>query len=164
MRLHVRLVDHVDTILVADIIHARVVRVMRHAQRIDIESFHQLHILLHPFVGHHTSKVRVNLVAVHSSELNRLAIDQEACDTVASLLQLHLAEARLVAFVLHHLARSILQGQDHRIEGRGLGRPAVRRFHIHLEGGVHLPAIRTDLRQLLRNRGEDLLTRRIIQA
>ena len=82
VRLDICFVDNVDAVLVTDVVHAWVVRVVRHTQGVNVELFHQLHVCFHSLVTHHSAFVGVYLVAVYASEFDGLAVDAVAGDAV----------------------------------------------------------------------------------
>ena len=149
---HVRLVNHVNTVLVAKIVHYRVVRVVRHAESIDIELLHQDDILFHAVVSHCAAIIRVELVAVHAVELDRHAVHQQARGSVV-LLDFDRAETNLVTFDLDDLARVILDGEHRRVEVRRFCRPAIRLGIRDFEMHALFATVRADTRDLLRRRG-----------
>ena len=123
MRFHVRFVDNVNTVLVTQIEHARVIGVMRHAKAIDIEALHDAHILFHAFVRNSTAIVRIQFVAVNTAELDRRIVDVKDHDPVGIALQFDFAEANAVAHNFGRFTRLILQRNHCYVEVRVFGRP-----------------------------------------
>ncbi len=138
--LEVRLVDHVDAVLVAQLVHARIVGIVRHAKRVDVQPLHEKHVFFHALVGHHVAQIRIDLVAVDAPELDGLVVYVIAREPRRVLLELHLAEADLVALVLHHRASGILEGQNQRVQVGLFTRPQCRGGHGHLERDLRFPS------------------------
>ena len=105
--LHVRLGDHIYSILVAEVIPVAVIGIVRGAYRIDIEFLHDADILLHSLARHDIASVRVKFVAVRSLEQHRLSVHQ-----YLRILNLNLAETGLDR---NHLRRNSLikQGRNY---------------------------------------------------
>ena len=160
---HVRLVNHVNAVLVAKIKHHRVVRVMRHAERIDVEALHQDDVFFHAFVSHRTAVIRIEFVAVHAVELHGHAIHEQARRPVV-LLDFHLAETDLVAFDLDNLAGLVLDGEHRRIKVRRFCRPTVRLAEREFKMHALFGSVRANARHLLRTGGNHLGTGCVVEG
>ena len=84
VRFEISLVHQVDTILVAEVVPHRVVRVVRGAYCVEVELLEQLQILYHSLAAHDVALQRVCLVAVYALDEDCLAIDEQL-----SILNLH---------------------------------------------------------------------------
>ena len=162
MAFDVRLVNHINAVLIAKIVHYRVVRVVRHAERIDIEFLHQDDVLFHALVIHCTAVIRIELVTVHAVELDRHAVHQQARGTVF-LLDFNLPKTNLVAFDLDNLAGIVLDGEYRRVEVRSFCRPAIRLDIRDFEMHALFATVRTDARNLLHRRGNHFGTRIVVK-
>ena len=109
MTLLVCLRTEIDTILVAEVVPHRIIGVMTGAHGIDIEPFHQLDILDHPFTAHHITAIRIHLMTVNTLDEYRLTVHQQL-----RIFDLHLAEAHLLTngFVLSTDLRIFLRWQQ----------------------------------------------------
>ena len=76
VRLHVRLALHVQAHPVAQVVHVRVVRIVRRPERIEIAALHQANVLRHLVARDGASVHRRGVVAVHALELDGFAVDQ----------------------------------------------------------------------------------------
>ena len=162
MAFDVRFVNHVDTILVAQIIHHRVVRVMGHAERIDIETLHENHVFFHAVVSDCTAIIRIEFVAVNTVELHRHAVHEQTRSAVF-FLDFNLSKANLVTFNLDNLAGPVLEREHCGIEVRSFGRPALRRRKREIE--MHaLFTSSTNARNLLGRGLDDFGTGSIVQG
>ena len=92
MRLAVGLVHQVHANRVAQLIPAWTIRIVSQADGINMSLLHQLQILLHALVSHDASGIWIVLVAVHTSYLYRLTVNQQL-----SVANVDLAEADLQA-------------------------------------------------------------------
>src|SRR5574344_862807 len=77
VRLDIRFGYHVQTILIAQIIPARIVGIMRSTNSIDIELFQYFDILQHAVVSNVVGSIGIHLMTVHTFYQHRLAIDQQ---------------------------------------------------------------------------------------
>ena len=64
MTLEVRLRREIDTILVAEVVPAGIVRIVTGTYRVDIQLFHDLDILNHTLYTHVVAAVRIELMAI----------------------------------------------------------------------------------------------------
>ena len=88
--LDISLCNYVETVFVAELIPIAVVRIVAGAHCIDIVLLHNGNVLKHTLAAYHITSVRVNLVAVHTLEVNRLAVYEHKCSA-----DFHFAEADL---------------------------------------------------------------------
>ena len=128
VRFDVRFVDDVQTVFVAKFVPARIVRIVRRANRVDVQRLHNADILEHPLFGNGVAAVSVVFVAVDALQENRLVVDEEL--TVGDF---DLAETDFKAGVERRFEIGVVNLQVRRIEPRGLRRPKIRRFHRDFE-------------------------------
>ena len=88
VRLHVRLVEHVDAVDVAEVVPVVVLRVVRVANVVDVRLLHKADVLKLSLARHEVSVHRVALAAVDAAELDLLAVE-----VVAPVAHLGSAEA-----------------------------------------------------------------------
>ena len=119
----VRLRDEVQTILVAEVVPARVVGIVACAHGIDVEPLHQLDILYHALAAHIVAPVGVHLVAVGSLEEYRLAVDEHL-----RVLDFYLPESHLLRNHLHHTV-TLLDSSHESEEIGSLSRPPLHIAH-----------------------------------
>ena len=158
----VRFVNHVNTILVAEIVHHRIVRIVRHTERVDVEALHEDNVFFHTIVSHSTAVIRIKFVTVHTMELHRHAVYVQTRSTIV-FLDFNLAEANLVTFNLENLAVSILEREHCGIEVRRFSRPALRRRIRDFEVDALFGTIRTNAGNLLGSRLNHFGTGSIVQ-
>ena len=77
VRLEVALGDHVQAVLVAELEEARVRRVVRRADRVDVVRLHQLDVAAHDVLGQRAAAVGVPLVAVDAAQQHAAAVDAQ---------------------------------------------------------------------------------------
>ena len=77
VRLDIRLVNHIESIFVAEGVPERVVRIVARSYGIDIQLFHDKNILYHVGLGDHISLVGIEFMAVCTFEQNRLSVDEK---------------------------------------------------------------------------------------
>ena len=77
MALQIRLVDHIKTVFVAEIIEFRRVGIVGRADRIDVELFHQDEVFPHQLHGNCTPVQIIMLMPIDSANQNGLSVDQE---------------------------------------------------------------------------------------
>ena len=88
MALQIRLVDHVHSVLVAEIIDSLNRRIVGETDGVDIVLLHQKHVLSHHFQIHRSAAFRRIVVMVYAVNQHSLAVD------------LHSAEAQAVAYLM----------------------------------------------------------------
>eukprot|EP00965_Chrysotila_dentata_P104648 3455945-Pleurochrysis_carterae.AAC.2 len=77
LRAAARLVNHKHAVTVAEVEPVRVVRVVRRADGVEVERLHRTHVAQHRFARDHVPRLGVVLVAVHTLDQQRLAIEQQ---------------------------------------------------------------------------------------
>ena len=77
VRFDVRLGADVNAVLVAEVVHPVIVRIMAHSQTVDVILTEKLDILYHLLVCRLTPVRRARLVAVDALELNRPSVDEK---------------------------------------------------------------------------------------
>ena len=87
----VRLVHHIEPVLVAELVELRCVRVMACPDRVDIVLFHQAQVPVHLFQADRKAGHRIAVMTVHAVELDLLSV--EVKDTVPDS---HLAQTQAV--------------------------------------------------------------------
>ena len=90
MTLLVSLSNHIDTILIAELVPAWIIRIVAGTDSVDIQAFHHLDVLNHALHTQNVTAVRVNLMTVGTLDKHRLTIDKELL-----VLDFHLAETDL---------------------------------------------------------------------
>ena len=121
----------VNAVLVAEVVPSWVVRIVARAHGVDVEALHYLDVLYHAVHGHHVASIRIHLVPVGTLYEHRLAVHEQL-----RVLYLHLSEAHLLRYHLHHVALAVFH---HRLEGeevRRLGRPLLHVAHHEAHGGL----------------------------
>ena len=104
VRLAVGLVHDVHTNRVAQFIPARTVGVVSQSHGIDVGVLHQVQVLQHALLGHHTGAVGVVLVAVDTTYLDGVAVDKQL-----TVLDADVAEAYLLRHALDGFPVAVLQ-------------------------------------------------------
>ena len=163
MAFNVRFVNHVNTVLVAKIVHHRIVRVVRHTESVNVETLHENHIFFHAVICDCTSVIRVEFVAVNTVELHRHAVHEQTRSAIF-FLDFNLSKANLVTFNLDNLARAILEHKHSRVEVRGFGRPTLRRRKREIEMHALFATVATNARKILSIRLDNFGTRSIVQG
>ena len=77
VRFDIGFVDQVETVFVAKVVPARIVRIMARTNRVDIERLHERDILKHAFFGERVAGERMMLVPVDALYEDRLVVDEE---------------------------------------------------------------------------------------
>ena len=117
--LHVSLVHAVESVVVEHGVHLRLARIVRCAHGVYVGLLHQLHVAQHRLHVDGVTKERMDVLRVHTLEVNTLAVN---VDEVALLL--HGAEAVLRRE--HHLLAAVVQlAYDDGVEPRVLRRPEL---------------------------------------
>ena len=109
MRFHITLVQHIYSKAVADVVDAGIVRIVGCTQSVDIEFFHQCHVVENQFGRQYTTVIWINLVTVDPTQYDRGVVDIETCDAFGVFFKLHFAESDFRAFHLHRLSICIFQ-------------------------------------------------------
>ena len=127
--LHIGFCQHIHAVFVTQVVEHRVIRIVRCADGIDVQTLHGLDVLFNLLCRDGTSIHRREIVAVHTMEHHALAIDEER--TIRT--DAHLTEAHLAPTDINGLALLVLQGQHKVIEVGLLGIPLLRIRHIHVK-------------------------------
>ena len=77
MTLHVGLGQHIDTILVAEVVEIGIVGVVRSAHSVDVQLLHELHVVLHLLAGHRASSHLAEVMAVDTMNNHPVAVHEE---------------------------------------------------------------------------------------
>ncbi|OQC24439.1 MAG: hypothetical protein BWX70_02625 [Verrucomicrobia bacterium ADurb.Bin070] len=131
MCLEVGLVHHVNPVLIAQVIPARVVGIVAGAYGVDVVALHQQDVFHHAAVRHGIAAVGVHLVAVDAADQDRLAVQQDL-----AAARFDLAEAHALRDGLDDHAARVPQREQQRVERGIFGRPKARR----VDGEVELKA------------------------
>ena len=86
----VSLSNHIDTILIAELIPAWIIRIVAGTDSVDIQALHNLDILNHALHAQYVTSIWVNLMTVGTLDKHRLTVDKELL-----VLDFHLAETNL---------------------------------------------------------------------
>ncbi len=125
--LHVRLGDEIESIAVAQIVPAIIVRIMPHAHRVDVVALHELHVLDHRLERNRPPVGRVRLVPVHALELDLLSVQDERVARDLLALESDALHANVVALADdQRIEIGVLRRPDGRI-GQHRRRRAVRK-------------------------------------
>ena len=125
--LDIGLVHHVQAVLVGQIVPARIVGIVRGADRVDVGGLHQLDVLAHRFLGHDAEGVRIMLVAIDAADHDPLAVHAHL-----AARDLDGAETDAAAGRLDQLALRIKQLDQQRVE---VGVFRAPRLHARNLGG-----------------------------
>ncbi len=117
VRLDVTLVQHIDSVLVAEVVPLGSVGVVAGAHGVHVELLHEADILNHALARHDESFLRVDLVAVGALDEHGLAVDQKL-----SVADLRRAESHALRHGFGHAA-AVVYGNRQFIELGSLGRP-----------------------------------------
>ncbi len=118
VRLDVRLGDHVEPVAVAQAVPARVVRIVRRADGVEVRALHQEDVLEHFLLRHRRAVPKRELVPVDAVELDRAPIDEQTPTLCLDLTESHARRAALRAAV-----------ERQRVEVRVFRRPRPRARH-----------------------------------
>ena len=119
MGLDVRLVDHVQAVLVAQVVEPRIVGIVGTAHGVHVMLLHQVEVATHRLLRQRPAVVGVELVAVHPEDRDGLAVDQQLV-----VAHLHRTEADALGPHLGHRSVGRAQRDDGAVE---LGRFVVPR-------------------------------------
>ena len=78
MALDVCFIVYIKSVFVAQFVETAILRIMAQANRIQVVLFHQFEIFAHQLFSHIVTGSRVMFVNVHSLQLQRLSVDEEA--------------------------------------------------------------------------------------
>ena len=128
--LEVGLVHHIQAVLVAQVVEARVVGVMAGAHGVDVVPLHVHHIPQHLFHRHAASAPAAPLVAVDALDDDPLAVHQHQ-----AVLHLDAAQAGAAGDLLGAGAGFIVDAQGVGVEVGMLGAPQHRVLHLGAQLG-----------------------------
>ncbi len=131
--LHVSLRHHEQTVLVAQLVEARVVRVVGGAHRVEVVLLHQHDVALHPVHADGAALEMVVVVTVHPVQLEIAAVDVEE-----AVLDLDLAHPDPLRDHLQQLPLSVVEGEHQLIEVGILGAPQMGVGQIQREAAITL--------------------------
>ena len=94
MRLAIGLIHHIHAHRVAQFIPTRTIGIVSQANGIDVRLLHQSQVLKHALFRHHTSRIRVVLMTVDTTNLDGLSVDEQL-----TTLDGYRAEAHLLRHV-----------------------------------------------------------------
>ena len=104
MTLHISLGQHIEAVLIAEVIEDRIIGIVTGAHCIDIEALHGLDILFNLSISDGTTIHRRKIMTVDTMEHHALAIDNQR--TIAT--DAHLTEAHLTTTDILDMAFGIL--------------------------------------------------------
>ena len=81
---------HIDTILIAELVPAWIIRIVTGADSVNIQALHNLDVLNHALHAQYITSIRVHLMTVGTLDEHRLTVDKELL-----VLDFHLAETYL---------------------------------------------------------------------
>ena len=140
--LHIGLGDQHDAILIAQLVEARVIGIVRGAHRVDVVSLHELQVAAHAIEAHSATLVIVVIVAVDAMHLKVGAVD---VDMIA--LDRHLGKALAMRNVLADLVtvvdlkRKVIEEGVLGVPEVGIGNAALGMAVDALARSDHVPAI-----------------------
>ena len=108
--LQVGLIPDIQTILVANIVEARVVGIVRGAHGVEIVALHHQDVGQHIFVRHILAVLVVVVVAVGTLDVNHLAVDQQF-----AVFDLDFAEADPVRIILNRVSVRIFESHTTKV-------------------------------------------------
>mmetsp|Transcript_50598 Transcript_50598/g.134686 ORF Transcript_50598/g.134686 Transcript_50598/m.134686 type:complete len:414 (+) Transcript_50598:462-1703(+) len=122
--LDIGLVNHVQAMLITQIVPQRIVGIVGATNSIEVKLFHESDVLQHRLSIDDVSVVAVMLVTIDTLEGDLLAIDEEP-----SLSNLHRSETHAKLQALHLGRILVAEGTDERVESRHLGTPRLHMVH-----------------------------------
>ena len=125
VRLIVRLIHHIDTVFVAQLIEIRVVRIVRSTHGIQIVLLEQLDVRFHLLTGKVAAGFRRHLAAVYTLEINRFPIQNHLCIVGIIIDNPKLTETDVDRCALHFFAATHKRN-GHAVEVRMLCVPLER--------------------------------------
>ncbi len=132
----VRFIKNINTVLIAKIVHVRIIRIMGSTQSVNVKLLHEEHIAFHHFAANRMTIIRIDFMTVHTAQNHRLAVHQELGNALGVFLQFHLLKANAVTFNLYSLTRSILQSKHEGIEVRSFGSPQLNARNRLVKGNL----------------------------
>ena len=127
--LHVGLGQHVESILVAQVVEHGVVGVVAGAHGIDVQPLHGLNVFFYLLVGDGSSVHGAEVMAVHAVEHHSLAVDGQG----SVVADAHFAEAHLTTSQVDGVALCVLQRQYEVVQFWCLGTPLAGIAHVQVE-------------------------------
>ena len=131
--LHVGLRHHEQTVLVAQLVETRVVRVVGGAHRVEVVLLHQHDIALHPIHADRTALEVVVVVAVHPVQLEVVAVDVEE-----AILDGDFTHPDPLRDHFQQLALTVVEGELQLVEVRIFGAPQMGVGQIQREAAITL--------------------------
>ena len=126
MAFDVCLSSNVDTIFIAKVIPARIVRIVACTVSIDIKLLHHLNVLNHSFVCNVVTLVRIYFVTVHTLDKYRLSVYKKLC-----ILDFNLSETDILRNNFNNLV-TILQCCVKLVEVWSFSSPLERILYIEI--------------------------------
>ena len=117
VRFDIRLGHYIETIFIAEVVPKIIIRIVACADGVNIQLFHPLDILPHPFLADDVAFVRIHLVAVCAFKQNSLSVHQDL-----SVFHFYLAETDFHRNRFDGFA-SVFERSYQLVEVRSLSRP-----------------------------------------
>ena len=111
---------YVQTVLIAQVIPARIIGIMACSDGVDVQAFHDFYILNHACRGDYIAAVGVNFMPVGAFNQYGFAVDKQL-----RVLDFNLSEAHFLGYYLDDVSLTVLDGGQKRIEIRCFGRPRL---------------------------------------
>ena len=132
MTLDVTLVLEIYTILVAKVVHIRVIAIVRHTDMVDIATLHDEDLLNHLLAFDSMTTIQTGLMSVHTFEFYRHIVDIQITASLAKLVlrsrsitNLHLANAKESADTVDSLTLLVGELSNEDMTIRLLGIPLL---------------------------------------
>ena len=125
MRLTIGLIHHIHAHRIAELIPAWTIGIVSQSHGIDMGSLHQSEVLKHTLLRHHTSRIRVVLVTIDTTNFYGFVIDEQL-----SALDADITEADLLGNAFDSFPVEVLELQFQRIKTRALRTPKTRIVHL----------------------------------
>ena len=123
MRFNIRLVNHIKSVLVAQLIPAGIIGIVTGANCIDIILFHQRNILQHHLLTDHMPLILIMLMPVHPFQGDSFSIDQQL-----AVFDFGGTESHLGREILQGISLPVFQCQYQGIKIRAF-RPTIASLH-----------------------------------
>ena len=123
VRLKVRLRNEIEAVFVAEVVEARIVRVVRRADGVDVVLLHDENVFDHVVVADGAAVVRIDFMAVDAANHDGDAVDEQV-----AVLDFDGAETDALRKRLDDSAFCVNQRNEQRVEIRRFRRPMLRRF------------------------------------
>ena len=118
VRFDVRFGHEVNAVAVAEVVPARIVRVMACAHGVEIVLFQNANVLDHALQRYNISAVGIHFVTIGAFEQDGFSVDEQL-----TVFDLHLAKTRMQRDDLDSISGGILQCHGYGIKYRRFGRP-----------------------------------------